>query len=217
MKYELIIATALSLVMASPAQAQNKTIGNTPAASGTTNQDTSVNRDRTGSGNIQGGVTTQGSGNIQGGSVSGSANTSLDVGAQNNNTATGSNNSATTGGAIVVPNTTGAVSPTAATDISPNANDTPRNMNSQTFRTYASNRWDTDRDGVVSRAEWDTTVPSWYGSTAARPFNTWDANNNGTLESTELMRMFDTSDLYRRYDINGDGVIDDSEATKMPK
>jgi hypothetical protein len=94
----------------------------------------------------------------------------------------------------------------------------PSNMSSPQFDTFVTKRWDTNGDGIVSRSEWDRGAPSWFGShtVSEGTFRTWDENNNGILEPTEMQGFFSTSGLFPLYDRNGDGVIDSSEAAAIP-
>jgi hypothetical protein len=96
---------------------------------------------------------------------------------------------------------------------------TPSNMNSQQFNNFVTSRWDSNGDGVITRSEWTTSGPSWFSSnnTTVGTFDTWDSNNNGELDSTELGLGFSNSRLYQAYDTNGDGVIDSTEAGRIPR
>jgi hypothetical protein len=95
---------------------------------------------------------------------------------------------------------------------------TPSNMNSSQFDQLVTSRWDTNGDGVVSRSEWNRAIPGWFGSsnTNVGAFGSWDRNNNGLLDSGELSPFFGNSRLYQLYDTNGDGVIDETEAARIP-
>jgi hypothetical protein len=92
----------------------------------------------------------------------------------------------------------------------------PPNMNSQQFSTFATGRWDTNGNGSISRSEWSVISPSWFGTVPMGSFDSLDSNRNGTLSSTELQAVFSDSSLYQRYDTNGDGIIDGSEAVRIP-
>jgi hypothetical protein len=93
---------------------------------------------------------------------------------------------------------------------------TPSNMNSQQFSSFATSRWDTNRNGVLSRPEWNSINPSWFSGTARSSFNALDRNHNGTLDSMELQTVFSNSSFFQMFDANGDGVIDSTEAARIP-
>ncbi len=109
--------------------------------------------------------------------------------------------------------------PNMHTNTDTTATGMPHNMDARQFGTYTTTRWDMNGDGVINRAEWTAARPHWFGSNnqRARTFAAWDTNRNGSLDAREIQSIFSNSDLYSRYDRNGDGVIDGVEAGKIPQ
>ncbi len=88
----------------------------------------------------------------------------------------------------------------------------PSDMNSQQFNAFATSRWDTNGDGVISGQEWSSASPTWFGS----GFSSWDRNNNGMLDTTEWQSFYSNSRLYQMYDTDGNGAIDATESSRIP-
>ncbi len=95
----------------------------------------------------------------------------------------------------------------------------PSNMTSDQFTTFTESQWDTNADGMVSSSEWNN-ASLWFGEDVdarTRSFATWDSNSNGSLDRNELISVFGTSGLYQRFDVNGNGTIDSTEAARIPR
>lgn len=93
----------------------------------------------------------------------------------------------------------------------------PPNMSQTQFSTYATQSWDTNSDGMISVPEWTAANRTWFGpKVTLSDFRTWDRNRNGQLDATEVNNFFTRSNLYASYDVDGNGVIDQSEAARIP-
>jgi hypothetical protein len=93
----------------------------------------------------------------------------------------------------------------------------PNSMNMQQFDNFVFNRWDANNDGTINRNEWNAINPNWFGTPLAG-FNTADSNQNGIVEPSEVQNLFaNNNQMFSFYDTNNDGVIDATEATRIPQ
>jgi hypothetical protein len=134
------------------------------------------------------------------------------------NTPAGTVNTGATGN--VNTNISGTANTNASGNVNANAGAStstaiPTNMNSQQFGTFALGRWDTNGDGTLSQAEWNTTGSTWFGKKSPS-FSSLDTNRNGVLDSAELQITLADSQLFQLYDTDHDGIIDSDEADKIP-
>ena len=103
--------------------------------------------------------------------------------------------------------------PCASGAIDSNGDGRISNAEWDSYRTAGYSSWDVDRDGRISRAEY---ANCWYGGGFYTTYNraawepsyrAFDANGDGWLSSEEY---WGTS-AWSQYDRNRDGVIDSSE------
>lgn len=97
---------------------------------------------------------------------------------------------------------------------------TPSTMDLNGFNALTRSRWDTNSDGRISAAEWNSSHPRWFGSTTRetpRNFTMWDYDHDGFLDDNELKQVFGTSGIHSLYDLNGNGVIESNEAARIPR
>jgi hypothetical protein len=236
-KKTYFITTAVALMLAvMPALAQ--TTGGTAGGSAGTSAQSSTQTGTTGaaaqgttSGSINSGTGTfttgtattgaAGTGTIGTGTTgAGTVGTGVTTGV----TGTGTIGAGTTGTATTGTSAGIGATGTATTDpLNPASRAAPAPLSTMDlagFDALTRSRWDTNGDGRISAAEWNTSHPRWFGSTTRetpRRFGLWDSNHDGFLDDDELKVVFGTSGIHSLYDLNGNGVIEVNEAARIPR
>lgn len=81
------------------------------------------------------------------------------------------------------------------------------------FTTYVYNRWDRDNDGFLSDEEWELSAVDWYRPYDAeyKTYTFWDKDSDGRLDENEFRTLISQTELYNRWDINRNNVLEKDE------
>ena len=80
--------------------------------------------------------------------------------------------------------------------------------------TYLYTRYDTNGDGYLGDEEWKVTTTNLYRPYKDVDFNTytfWDEDKDNRINNAELAALLKKTDLYARWDLNRDKMLDNEE------
>lgn len=87
-------------------------------------------------------------------------------------------------------------------------------LDSDEFNTYVYSRWDTNRDGYLSDAEWERSLTRWSRAPQSVEYKTysyWDKDGDGRLDPAEFNTVVSSTRLYQVWDEDADNIIEADE------
>jgi Ca2+-binding EF-hand superfamily protein len=87
-------------------------------------------------------------------------------------------------------------------------------IDSREFAPYVYSRWDLNRDGYVSTAEWNHVSRVWYNKPTQVEYSRysyWDKNNDGRITADEVESNITQTKVYSTWDVNANDLIESDE------